>query len=215
MNLTIVRHAESSGNAAGRWQGRDDTHLTDLGRRQADLLRRRFLAEGFRPTRLYASPLSRTCETARIASADWDVPIVRWDDLMETDVGVFTGLTWEEVETRMPETARAFVEMRDMDLVEGAESYAQRRARAGRVVDRLIDDHSNEDVVMLVSHGGIMQVIFARLMGSERLWGLSIRNTAVFRFRIDVDRWSLDGPPLGNQSLWRIEAFNDASHLAD
>jgi len=213
MNLTIVRHAESSGNAAGRWQGRDDTLLTDLGRRQATLLRERFLAEGYRPTRLYSSPLARTHETAEIASAEWDVPIVRWDDLMETDVGVFTGLTWEEVETQMPETARAFVEMRDMSLVEGAESYAERRERAGRVVDRLIADHANEDEVMAVSHGGIMQVIFARLMGSARLWGLSIRNTAMFRFRIDVDRWNLDGPALGNQSLWRIEAFNDASHL--
>ncbi len=213
MRLTIARHAESSGNAAGRWQGRDDTHLTDLGRRQAAALRKRLLDEGFRPTHLYSSPLARTYETAEIASAEWDVPIVRWDDLMETDVGVFTGRTWEEIETEMPELARAFSEMRDMSLVEGAETYAERRERAGRVVDRLIADHSNEDDVMLVSHGGIMQVIFAALMGAERLWGLGIRNTALFRFEIDVDRWRLDGPALANQSLWRIELFNDARHL--
>ena len=213
MRLTIARHAESSGNAAGRWQGRDDTHLTDLGRRQAAALRKRLLAEGYRPTHLYSSPLARTYETAEIASAEWDVPIVRWDDLMETDVGVFTGRTWEEIETEMPELARAFSEMRDMSLVEGAETYAERRERAGRVVDRIIADHSNEDDVMLVSHGGIMQVIFAALMGAERLWGLGIRNTAIFRFQIDVDRWRLDGPALANQSLWRIELFNDARHL--
>ena len=213
MNLTIARHAESSGNAAGRWQGRDDTHLTDLGRRQAESLAQRFREEGYRPTRLYSSPLARTHETAEIASAGWDMPITRWDDIIETDVGVFTGRTWEEIQTQMPELARAFSEMRDMSLVEGAETYPQRRARADRVIRRLIADHSNDDIVMLVSHGGIMQVIFAALMGSERLWGLGIRNTAIFRFEIDVDRWHLDGPALANQSLWRIELFNDARHL--
>ena len=213
MNLTIVRHAESSGNAAGRWQGRDDTDLTDLGRRQASLLAKRFLDEGYRPTRIYSSPLKRTGETARIASAGWDVPITRWDDLIETDVGVFTGLTWEEIETRMPELARAFSKTRDMNLVEGAENYARRRARAERVIDRLIADHSNEDIVMLVSHGGIMQIIFSALMGAERLWGIGVRNTALFRFEIDVDRWRADGAALANQNLRRIELFNDARHL--
>ena len=214
MNLTIARHAESSGNAAGRWQGRDDTHLTDLGRRQAAALGKRLLDEGYRPTRLYSSPLARTYETAEIASAGWDIPITRWDDLMETDVGVFTGRTWEEIEAQMPELARAFSQMRDMSLVDGAETYPQRRARAERVIRRLIADHSNEDRVMLVSHGGIMQVIFSALMGSERLWGLGIRNTALFRFEIDVDRWSDDdAPALANQSLWRIELFNDARHI--
>ena len=213
MNLTIARHAESSGNAAGRWQGRDDTHLTDLGRRQAAALSQRFREEGYRPTHLYSSPLARTRETAEIASAGWDIPITRWDDLMETDVGVFTGRTWEEIQTQMPELARAFSEMRDMSLVEGAETYPQRRERADRVIRRLIADHANADRVMLVSHGGIMQVIFSALMGSERLWGLGIRNTAIFRFEIDVDRWRHDGPALANQSIWRIELFNDARHL--
>ena len=213
MNLTIIRHAESSGNAAGRWQGRDDTLLTDLGRRQASLLAKRFLDEGYRPTRIYSSPLMRTRETAEIASAGWDVPITRWDDLIETDVGVFTGLTWEEIETQMPELARAFSKTRDMSLVEGAENYARRRARAERVIDRLIADHSNEDTVMLVSHGGIMQVIFSALMGAERLWGIGVRNTALFRFEIDVDQWRADGAAPANQNLRRIELFNDARHL--
>ncbi len=213
MRLTIVRHAQSTGNAAGRWQGRDDTALTDAGRGQAARLRERFREEGYRPTRLYSSPLERTYETARIASADWDMPIVTWDDLMETDVGVFTGMTWEEIETRMPQTAREFSAMRDMDIVEGAESYAQRMERAGRVVDRVIADHSNDDRVLIVSHGGIIQVIFARLMDASRLWGLSIQNTAIFDFAIDVDYWHSGGQSVWNQSLWRINRFNDAAHL--
>ncbi len=215
MNLRIVRHAESTGNAQGRWQGRNDTQLTDVGRDQAASLGKRFEAEGYRPSHIYASPLSRTFDTARIASAHLglDGSIVRWDDLMETDVGVFSGLTWEEVEARFPEIAREFAETRNTDIIEGAETLAEKRARTQGVVDKVIANHGNDDQVLLFSHGGIMQFIFAQLVGSNRIWGLSIRNTGVFDFTIDVDRWHLDGHALGNTNVCRINRFNDTGHL--
>ena len=213
MKLRIVRHAESTGNAQGRWQGRDDTQLTDLGREQAARLGERFLSEGYRPSHIYSSPLSRTFETARIASSAWDIPIVRVDDLMETDVGVFTGLSWEEIELSMPEVSKEFAATRNTDIIEGAESYAQKSERARRVVEWVIADHANEDSVLLVSHGGIMQYIFAQIIGTDRIWGVSVRNTGIFDFTIDVDRWRLDGQNLGNTNIRRIDLFNDATHL--
>lgn len=215
MELRIVRHAESTGNAAGRWQGRENTQLTDMGREQAARLGRWFEAEGYRPSRIYASPLSRTFDTARIASAHIGLEdsIVRWDDLMETDVGIFSGLNWTDIETRYPEIAVEFAETRNMDIVKGAETLAEKRDRAQRVIDKIIADHGNGDQVLVVSHGGIMQFFFAQLVGSNRLWGLSVRNTGVFDFSIDVDKWHLDGHALGNVNVARISRFNDVIHL--
>ncbi len=215
MELRIVRHAESTGNAAGRWQGRENTQLTDMGREQAARLGRWFEAEGYRPSCIYASPLSRTFDTARIASAHIGLEdsIVRWDDLMETDVGIFSGLNWTDIETRYPEIAVEFAETRNMDIVKGAETLAEKRTRAQRVIDKLIADHGNGDQVLVVSHGGIMQFFFAQLVGSNRLWGLSVRNTGVFDFSIDVDKWHLDGHALGNVNVARISRFNDVIHL--
>ncbi len=215
MELRIVRHAESTGNAAGRWQGRENTQLTDMGREQAARLGRWFEVEGYRPSRIYASPLSRTFDTARIASAHIGLEdsIVRWDDLMETDVGIFSGLNWTDIETRYPEIAVEFAETRNMDIVDGAETLAEKRDRAQRVIDKIIADHGNGDQILVVSHGGIMQFFFAQLMGSNRLWGLSVRNTGVFDFSIDVDKWHLDGHALGNVNVARISRFNDVIHL--
>ena len=215
MELRIVRHAESTGNAAGRWQGRDDTQLTTHGREQASRLGKSFKAEGYRPSHIYASPLSRTFDTARIASSHIELEdsIVRWDDLMETDVGIFSGLNWEDIETRYPEIAQEFAETRNMDIVEGAETLAERRGRAQRVIDKLIADHDNDDQVLVVSHGGIMQVFFSQLVGSNRIWGLSVRNTGVFDFSIDVEKWHMDGQALGNVNVCRINRFNDVRHL--
>ena len=213
MNLIIVRHAESTGNAEDRLQGQDDFPLSERGRRQAALLRARFESEGYLPTHIYSSPLSRTLETARIASAGWEVPISEWDDLMETDIGVFSGLTWDDVQARFPEMARRFAETRNMDVVEGAETFEQRTERGSRVIDRVMDEHTNDDRVLVFSHGGIMQYQIARVMGTSRVWGLSVRNTAMFEFSVDVDCWQSDGQEVVNLSLWRIGRFNDASHL--
>lgn len=215
MELRIVRHAESTGNAAGRWQGRDDTQLTDTGRSQAAKLGKSFKAEGYLPSHIYASPLSRTFHTARIASEQigLEEKIVCWDDLMETDVGIFSGLNWEDIESRYPEIAVEFAETRNMDIVEGAETLAERKSRAERVVNKVIADHGNDDRVLLVSHGGFMQFVFSQLVGSNRLWGLSVRNTGVFDFSIDVEKWHLDGQALGNVNICRINRFNDVRHL--
>ena len=213
MKLRIVRHAESTGNAEGRWQGRHDFPLTDLGREQAGRLRKRFAVENYRPTHIYSSPLSRTFETAQIASGPCGLPIVHVDDLMEIDVGVFSGMSWEEVERQMPEVAREFAVNRNFDLIDGAETHAQRSERARRVVDMLTGEHSDEDSVLAFSHGGIIQHIFAQLVGTDRLWGLGVRNTAVFEFTIAVDRWRLDGHDRANMNLRRIDLFNDATHL--
>ena len=213
MKLRIVRHAESTGNAQGRWQGRDDFPLTDLGREQAAKLRDRFAVEEYRPSHIYASPLSRTFETAQIASSAWGLPITPVDDLMETDVGVFSGMSWEDIEEQMPEVAREFADTRNFDVIDGAETFSQRSERARRVVDMITDDHADDDSVLVFSHGGIMQHIFAQLVGTDMLWGLSVRNTAVFEFTIAVDRWRLDGHNRANMNLRRINLFNDASHL--
>ena len=213
MKLRIVRHAESTGNARGRWQGRDDTLLTDLGREQAAKLRDRFASEGYQPSHIYSSPLSRTLETAQIASSVWDIPIVKVDDLMETDIGAFTGKTWQDIEEQMPEIARQFAVSRNLELIDGAESYVQRSDRARRIIDLVIGEHTDDDSVLVFSHGGIIGHIFAQLVGTDRMWGLGVRNTAVFEFTIAVDRWQLDGHDRANSDLRRINLFNDASHL--
>ena len=215
MNLRIVRHAESTANAEERWQGRAEFPLSQTGVRQAERLSARLEREGYTPTRIYTSPLSRALDTACIVAAGWDRAIEPWDDLVESDVGAFTGLTYAEVEERFPGVAERFGATRDLDLIEGAEPHVERTARAQRVVDRLIGDHGNADRVLVFTHGGILTHIVAQLLEMDRLWALDIRNTAVFEFVIDMDRWHEGGLARTNLNLWRIVRFNDASHLEE
>ena len=213
MRLLFVRHAESTGNSERRLQGHADFRLSERGRRQAAALRDRLRREGFAPTHVYSSPLLRSAETARIVAADWEPEIVPWDDLKETGIGIFAGLTWAEIESAHPETARRLLAGGDWGMVEGAESFAQRRARARRAVEAVIERHGDGDVVALFTHGGILQHMVAALLGTERVWGTTVENTALFEFVFDRGRWEQDDWGRHNPRMWRIARFNDASHL--
>ena len=213
MNLMIVRHAESTANQDERWQGRADFQLSRTGRWQANRLRSRLEGERYRPTRIYTSPLTRAQDTALIVASNWDRPIEAWEELTEINVGVIAGLTRAEVEERFPDVATSLAATRDLDQVEGAETHNATSNRAQYVVDRLICKHDNSDRVMVFTHGGILAHIIKQLLGTDRLWGIGIRNTAIFEFSIDVGRWDLEDRVRNNQSLWRIVQFNDARHL--
>ena len=152
-------------------------------------------------------------ETAQIASSIWDNPIELWDELMEHDVGVFSSLTWAEIEERYPEQIRDFQTNGNFDAIDGAETHDEILVRAGTIVDRLISEHKNEDQVLVFSHGGILTHVIYRLLGTDRLWTLRIRNTAIFEFSIDVEKWHADGRARTNFDLWSIIRFNDARHL--
>ena len=213
MRLLFVRHAESTANAENRYQGRADFPLSDAGRRQARKLADRFHSEGFVPTHVYTSPLSRTSETAAILAAPWGMDVVDVDDLMEYDVGILSGLTVDEVPSRYPELDMERAWETGLAGIEGVEPPEARQARARRVVDRAVRGHDDGDTVLMVTHGGILQHILAALLGTDRTWGTHVRNTAVFDFSIDKSRWDVDGGARLVPLHHRINRFNDAAHL--
>ena len=187
--------------------------MSEAGRRQAEALRLRLQDEEYTPTHIYASPLSRAAATAAIVARDWRMSITHWDDLMEYDVGILSGLTAEEAMRKHPHIDMDAEFQRQFSGIPGAEPLADRRQRAVRVVNALIAKHGNGDSVLVVSHGGFIQQLVAAFMAAGRTWGFGIHNTALFDFSIDLDRWRDDGETRLNTTFFRIERFNDAAHL--
>ena len=94
MQLTLVRHGQSTSNKSGRWQGQGDCPLSDLGRAQARALASRLHDQVF--DRIVASDLARAADTARaLARAVATDPAWR-----EIDLGRWEGLTRQEVASR-------------------------------------------------------------------------------------------------------------------
>lgn len=113
-SLALVRHGESTWIAEGRFQGRGDPPLSDLGAAQARLVAER-LAEPGRPGALplppgpavaiWHSPLERARATAAAIAAAHGAapPLIAAPELTELAQGEWEGLPGREVAERWPE----------------------------------------------------------------------------------------------------------------
>src|SRR5688572_10410020 len=99
--ILVARHGETDWNRLGSWQGQADPPLNDDGRRQAAALAEKLA--GDRIAAVYSSDLRRASETAEALGTRLGVEVVLDRGLREIDVGSWSGLTRDEVETRFPE----------------------------------------------------------------------------------------------------------------
>lgn len=99
-DIFILRHGETVWNFLGRFQGRSDSPLTGLGRKQALRQRAILQARGDLPDAIFSSPLGRAVETSRIvfeAGAG-----IRLDDrLQEIAFGSWEGLTRDQIKSQI------------------------------------------------------------------------------------------------------------------
>jgi broad specificity phosphatase PhoE len=155
MDILLVRHGESEGNAQERMQGRSDFRLTARGREQAQRLSAFLETHNVVWEHLYASPLSRAWETAEVLAGDrGGTPHVE-PALREIDAGALEGLTFEEIAQRFPNYAeRKLNQLGDFSEF-GGEGYESVQARAKELYRRLEAAHrAASDRIALVGHGG-------------------------------------------------------------
>jgi len=154
-NLLLVRHGQSEWNALGRWQGRADPALTELGHAQA-----RHAAVHLPAFDLLASStLVRAATTAdEIADVVGTDTVVRDADLVERDAGVFSGLTRTEIDDQFPgylDSGR---------WPDGWEDDEVMLVRVGAAIDRLRS--ACDGTAVAVTHGGVIYAL-ERFLGAE------------------------------------------------
>ena len=99
LSLLLLRHAQSTWNAEGRWQGHADPPLSAEGKLTAKAAAPQYS----HISRIVSSPLLRATETAEIiAESSGASHIATHPGLAERDLGEWTGLTRSEVEERWP-----------------------------------------------------------------------------------------------------------------
>jgi broad specificity phosphatase PhoE len=158
--LLLIRHALV--DACGRFLAgrRPAVHLNRDGRLQAAQLGRCF---GRVPIHaVYSSPLERAIETAT-AIAGGRATVAVMPDLTEIDFGEWTGLSFEELNTRP--LWHAFNASRSSICIPGGERMTDVQTRACRCLQDIHAAHAGQTVV-LVSHGDVLRSIVARVIGA-------------------------------------------------
>ncbi len=147
MTVYLARHGETVWNAEGRYQDRLDAPLTDTGRAQARATAQTMRGRGRRRA-WWSAPSTLAAEID--------------DDLAESDIGRWEGLTRAEVEAAFPGELARREEDRLHYRPPGGESLADMLVRARAVAGRL-----DERTTLIVAHSAINRVLVAALIGWE------------------------------------------------
>lgn len=167
--ILLVRHAESTWNAEGRWQGQGDPPLSPRGVEQARALAARLASDA--PTAIVASDLRRAAETARIVGDRVRLVPVLDSRLREHDVGAWSGLLHGEIASRWPDDLARF-RAGDLDVRPGGgESRRELIARATDALAALRAAHRGR--LLLVSHRGWIRAVAPEAtLGNCGIWEL-------------------------------------------
>ncbi|HET7420596.1 MAG TPA: histidine phosphatase family protein [Candidatus Dormibacteraeota bacterium] len=176
--LFLVRHGQSTWNREHRIQGQLDPPLSAEGRRQAELLAARLAARSFAAH--YASDLKRALETAKIVGARVGIPPTPDRGLREIFLAEWEGLRTDDIAQRYPDAWAKWVEEPDWDVVPGGEREADFEARVAGAIDGILRRHAHGDV-LVVTHGGVIQVALHRIVGrpSQGLFPFRIQNASI------------------------------------
>ena len=162
--LLLIRHARSTWNAEGRWQGWADAPLSTSGEGQARALGEMLARSGESFAGAVSSDLSRSVDTARIVAGVLGIAEVAVEPaLRERDVGDWSGRTTEEIELIWPGAIGAWRAGR-LDRPPGGEHEPSFRGRVVGAVERLAA--RPEGPLLVVTHGGVIRAV-ERHLGSD------------------------------------------------
>lgn len=182
--IYVVRHGQTEWNLARRMQGRLDSPLTQEGMEQAH--GHGVLLKALDPVEvMYVSPSGRTRETAYIVNSYVRARVEYVDALQERDVGLWSGLTVDDLEDAFPQAWRQRLEDPYNHRPPEGESLADMAIRvAGFISEALAGP---EQGIALVTHQVMSRVILGQLLGllPEEVIRVVHPNDALYRVEID------------------------------
>ena len=183
----FVRHGETDYNAQRRIQGHLNIALNETGRLQAAALAA-YLAD-LPLGAIYSSDLIRAYQTAEPIAEEQGLPIHTDERLREINLGVFQGMTGDELR-RSPHHADAYEMWRTDDSYapSGGESFSQLGDRTLAAWEQIAQE-SQVEPVLIVTHGGNIRSLMMRLFPSDER--PRILNTSVTELVQDDDHWVL------------------------
>jgi len=201
--LLLVRHGATQLTSENRFSGAIGVDLSDEGRWQAAKLSERLATAPVRA--VYASPLGRTLETAKILAEPHGLAITERDGLREISHGHWEGLTRGEVEERFGHEYTAWESDPFTFAPEGGESGLSVLSRALPVVREIVVAHP-EETVLVVSHKATLRLLLSSLLGFD---------ARGYRDRLDQSPACLNVVDFKGPVHARLMLFNDISHYQD
>ena len=198
--IILVRHGETTWNIEGRYQGQEDTPLSERGLKQGQLL-----AEGLRniPIDLaISSPLKRSYQTCKFCADLHKLPVATDERLLEINHGSWEGVLSGDIQKQYPvEFAQWHSEPQKVVMPGGGESLEDVRKRVRAAFDEYVVKYPDK-TILVAAHDAVNKAIICDILGlgMEHFWQIKQDNTC-----INVLEY--------NEGVWRAVLINSTNHM--
>ena len=191
--IIFLRHGQAENNTkkilAGRSPG---VNLTETGIQQAEQTGK--MLELLNVSKIYSSPIDRALQTAEIVGKHCDLEIIPDQRLIELDMGKFTKMPYDEIFAKHGNVFLKFYEGNDEVRENGVETFANVQKRVFDMVDFVVNNHKNENVV-LVTHLDPIKAMLGNVLSlkPEILFELIIANASLNIFKNHDQKFYVTG----------------------
>lgn len=163
----IIRHAESTWNVEGRWQGQADPPLSTRGRAQAELLAAALAAEEL--DLLMTSDLARAAQTATRIARRLGLVARPEPRLREIAAGDWSGRSHAQIRARDARALRRFLSGDRAARAGGGETRDEVGVRARAALRALLAEESARRIGV-VTHQGVVRALLPQLELANAEW---------------------------------------------
>lgn len=197
--IILVRHGETTWNVEGRYQGQEDTPLSQRGLQQGQLL-----AVGLRNIPIdvcISSPLQRSFQTCQFCAELHKLPVIADDRLLEINHGSWEGVLAKDIAAQYPQEFAQWHSQPHLVQMPGGENLEDVRRRARAAFDDYAATYPGK-TVLVAAHDAVNKAIICDLLGlgMEHFWQIKQDNTC-----INVLEY--------NDGLWRVVLLNSTNHM--
>ncbi len=169
VKIFLIRHGQTLWNEEGRYQGKKDIELNEVGIRQAGLAAK-YLSK-VKLAKIYTSPLKRALETANILNKKRGMDIIIRDDLAEISFGKWEGLKFQSLHKKYFDDYNKWLEDPYKNAPTGGESFGELSKRTIAGIEKILGENEDGSSIAVVAHGGV------------------ILSLLVYWMRIPLSRW--------------------------
>lgn len=161
--IFLVRHGQSAGNLERRFLGHTDRDLSELGYKQAELLRSAF--SKIELDAVYSSDLQRAYHTAYPTAQDKRLDVIKLSDLREVYAGKWENRLFAELIEEFPISyGDTWLNNLGRAHPDGGESVEELQARVVRAIEKIADENRGKKV-MIATHATPIRTFAAHVLG--------------------------------------------------
>lgn len=195
IELTIIRHGQTTANNEVKFGGWSETELTNEGKKQTEETAKTLSEESYDV--LISSDLIRAKQTAEIIGKELGLELIEDQRIRERNFGKLDDMTWKEFEEQYPEVAAKNEPNYQPNLEDDAETIEAVYKRIEEFLEDLKKKYAGKKV-LLVTHTGVIRILRRKLLGEspEYTRENDLPNAEIIKTKLGTNEWIQDSDVL-------------------